>query len=112
MPAIIDLFFKSLINMLAAVALVLATGSAVNSSPTHDTAPLLNENISQPDGEHSDQESHSHKCHGLVSCEIQNVAPSLKLMDARSFTSELYVRSLSEDKSIFALHPEPPPPES
>ena len=98
--------------MLASFALVLATGGAVNSSPIHDTALLLDENISQSDDEHTDQESHSHKCHGLVACEIQTVAPSLKLMDFRNFTSELFVTSLSKDRSIFALHPEPPPPES
>ena len=82
--------------MLASVALVLATGSAVNSSPVHDTALLLNDNISQSDDEHTDQESHSHKCHGLVSCEIQNETPPFKQMKSRVTTTELFVRSLSK----------------
>ena len=112
MPTIIDQFLKSLINMFASVALVLATGSAVNSSPVHDTALLLNDNISQSDDEHTDQESHSHKCHGLVSCEIQNETPPFKQMKSCVITTELFVRPLSNDRSIFALHPEPPPPES
>ena len=64
------------------------------------------------DAGEQNHESDSHKCHGRVSCEIQTVTPALRLVEIRTAKAELLVATVFKNRSVYALHPEPPPPEA
>ena len=105
-------FLTFALNALVAIALLLVTGVAAYASPTHNTALPPHENIDLSDYDQQAQPDHSHKCHGRVSCEIQTTAMTLRPLGSLDFKSEVFVMSLSTDRSIYSLHPEPPPPEA
>lgn len=107
-----------LLRVVTALSLVLVTGVDFYSSPLDDVNLRFQEHYSHLDVEHQSRdageqnhESDSHKCHGRVSCEIQTVTPALRLVEIRTAKAELLVATVSKDRSVYALHPEPPPPE-
>lgn len=101
-----------ILNVVASVALVLVTGAAAYSSPTLNIEVSQRGVFEKLDHDHSEQDASSHECHGQVSCEIQTAIPLLRRIGSKFSNTEVFVMSLSKDRSIFAQHPEPPPPES
>jgi len=107
-----------ILRVATALSLVLVTGVDFYSSPFEDTNLQFQEYYSHLDVEHqtsdADGKNHevdSHKCHGRVSCDIQTMTPALRLVELRTAKAELLVATLSIDRSVYSLHPEPPPPE-
>ena len=112
-------FLTFLLRVATVLSLVFVTGIDFYSSPFDDTNSQFQELYSHLDEEHEsneaskpNHESDSHKCHGQVSCEIQTVTPALRLVEIRTAKAELFAATVSKNRSVYALHPEPPPPEA
>ena len=105
-------------RVLVAVAIVLAAGFGFYSSSIVDS-DFQPHNFfeqfdvgNQPHRENEqNHEDHSNDCHGRISCETQTIIASTSVAINRNDMTILLVGSLSINRSVYALHPEPPPPE-